>query len=190
MPLTNCKVKLSLSWDPKCVLTILDGASNFTMTDTKLYVPIVTLSIEDNEKLTKLLSEGFKRSIYWNKYQTIPNKAYNENHYIKELLDGSYQGVKRLFVLAYKDSDDDNRVTNNFHKKYFLQRVKIENYNIEINERNFYDQPINDLINQNDEVRKVSTGQRDDYTKGCLLDLAYFEKNTDQLLLIWVNKKF
>ena len=56
-------------------------------------------------------------------------------------------------------------------------RVKIGNYNFEFNGRNFYNQPINDLIKQYDEVRKVSTGQGDDYTTGCLLDFAYFEKN-------------
>ena len=59
----------------------------------------------------------------------------------------------------------------------FLPRLKIENYNIEIDGRNFYDQPINDSIKQYDEVRKISTGQGDDYTTGCLLDFAYFEKN-------------
>ena len=62
-------------------------------------------------------------------------------------------------------------------QKIFLPRIKIENYNIEIDGRNFYDQPINDLIKQYDEVRKISTGQGDDYTTGCLLDFAYFKKN-------------
>ena len=93
------KVELSLSWDPNCVLFDLVGASTFTVTDARLYVPIVTLSIEDNAKLSKLLSEGFKRPVYWNKYKIIPNKTYNENDYIRELLDASYQGVKRLFLL-------------------------------------------------------------------------------------------
>ena len=72
---------------------------------------------------------------------------------------------------------DDNPVSVNSLKKYFLSRVKIENFNIEIDGRNFYDQPINVSIKQYDEVRKVSTGQGDDYTTGCLLDFAYFEKN-------------
>ena len=58
----------------------------------------------------------------------------------------------------------------------FLPRLKIENYNIEIDGRNFYDQPINDSIKQYDEIRKISTGQGDDYTTGCLLDFSYFEK--------------
>ena len=68
--------------------------------DTKLYVFIVTLSTGDNVKLSKLLGEGFKRPIYWNKYKVISNKTYNVSGYIRELLDSSYQGIKRLFVLA------------------------------------------------------------------------------------------
>ena len=92
------------------------------------------------------------------------------------MLDASYQGVKRLFVLAYDNTGNDP-VTADSHKIYFLPRIKINDYNIEIDGRNFYDQPINDSIKQYDEVRKVSTGQGDDYTTGCLLDFAYFEKN-------------
>ena len=93
------------------------------------------------------------------------------------MLDSSYQGVKRLFVLAYNNKEGNNQVSIDSYKKYFLPRVKIENYNIEIDGRNFYDQPINDSIKQYDEIRKISTGQGDDYTTGCLLDFAYFEKN-------------
>ena len=82
-------------------------AATFAITDTKLYVPIVTLKTEDNAKLSKLLNEGFKRSIYWNKYKII-FKDYN-NEYIKERLDASFQGISRLFVLAYARGDN---VTN------------------------------------------------------------------------------
>ena len=82
------------------------------------------------------------------------------------MLDSSYQGVKRLFVLAY---DNTNGITPNSQKRFFLLRIKIKNYNIEIDGRNFYDQ-------QYDEIRKLSIGQGDDYTSGCLLDFAYFEK--------------
>ena len=103
------------------------------------------------------------------------NDANAERH-IRERLDASYQGVKRLFVLAYDNTAGNNQVSVDSYKKYFLPRVKIENYNIEIDGRNFYDQPINDSINQYDEVRKVSTGQGDDYTTGSLLNFAYFEK--------------
>ena len=98
------------------------------------------------------------------------------------MLDASYQGVTKLFVLAYRDRGGANRVTADSHKGYFLPRVKIENYNIEIDGRNVYDQPINDLIKQYDEARKVSAGQGDDFTTCCLLDFAYF-KNKYRLIL-------
>ena len=80
-----------------------------------------------------------------------------------------------MFVLAY--ASGDNITNENSHKKYFLPRVKIKSYNIEIDARNFYDQSINDLIKQYDEIRKISIGQDDDFTTGCLLDFSYFEKN-------------
>ena len=62
IPLINCKVELSLTWNQNCILINLPGNSTFAIPDPKLYVPVVTLSIEDNSKLTKLLSKGFKRS--------------------------------------------------------------------------------------------------------------------------------
>ena len=74
IPLINCRVELSLTWNENCILTSLVGNSTFTITDAKLYVPVATLSIEDNAKLTKLFGEGFKRSVYWNKYMVIRNK--------------------------------------------------------------------------------------------------------------------
>ena len=141
MTLINCKIKLSLKWIENCWLTINPNANNninkatFTITDAKLYVPIVTLKTEDNTKLSKLLSEGFKRPIYWNEYKVIPNKNYNANEYIRERLDASNQGVKKLFILAY--GREGNNATENDHRKYFLPRMKINNYNIEIDGRNF-----------------------------------------------------
>ena len=181
MPLINCKVELSLKWIENCVLTTAANANKatFKITDAKLYVPIANLSIEDNSKLWKLLNEGFKRPIYWNEYKVTPNKiveiaAVNEEKYIRELLDSSCQGVKRLFVLAYNNTAGNNQFSVDSYKKYFLPSVKIENHNIEIDGRNFYDQSINDSIKQYDEIRKISAGQGDDYTSGCLFDLAYF----------------
>ena len=81
------------------MLTVANTAI-FKITDAKLYVPIVTLSVEDNVKLSKLSSDWFKRSIYWNIYKVIDNilveiAANNEEKYVRELLDSSYQGVKR-----------------------------------------------------------------------------------------------
>ena len=174
IPLINCKVELSLKWNENSILPSAGTAPTFTITDTKLYVPVVTLKIEDNAKLSELLNKGFERSVYWNKYKAVLTN-YAADSYIRERLDVSFQGVNKLFVLPYASG---NNVTNeNSYRKYFLPRVKIENYNIEIDGRKFYDQPINDSIKQNDEVRKISTGQADDYTTGFLLDFAYFEKN-------------
>ena len=125
------------------------------------------MSTKDSANLTKQLNEGFKRSVYWNSYETKPAKVIEQGKNIYELLNASFQGVKRLFVFAYFIADNGNDeagIKNN--KKYFLPRGEIKNYNVLIDGRNFYDQPINDLIKQYDEVRKVSTAQGDDYTTG------------------------
>ena len=153
MPLINCKVELSLKWHENCILSSVGDNATFTITDTNFYVPIVTLKIEDNAKVSKLLSEGFKRSIYWKEYKVITNKNYNANEYIRQRLDTSIQGVNRLFVFPYMR--DNNLSTENSYDKYFLPRLKIDNYNTEINRTNFYDQPINDSIEQYDEIRKI-----------------------------------
>ena len=163
------------------MLSVANTATS-KLTDAKLYVQIVTLSAEDNVKLSKLLRKGFKNSIYWNKYKVIDNivveiATNNGEKHIRELLDSSWQGVKRLFVLAYNNNEGNNQVSVDSYKKYFLPRVKIENCNIQIDGKNFYDQPTNDSIKQYDKIRKISTGQGDDYTTGCLLDFAYFENN-------------
>ena len=150
-----------------------------------------TLSSKDNVNLTKQLSNGFKRSVYWNDYQSIPAKVTHEGSNIYELLSASFQGVKRLFVLAYVIAAGDNAgqeagIKDN--KKYFLPRGEIKNYNVLIDGRNFYDQPINDLIKQYDEVRKVSTGQGDDYATGCLLNYAHFKENY-RLIVVDLSKQ-
>ena len=79
------------------------------------------------------------------------------------------------FVLPY--GSGNNITDQNSYRRYFLPRIKVTNYNIEIDGRNFYDQPVNDSIKQYDEVRKISTGKGDDYVAGCLSDFPYFERN-------------
>ena len=92
--------------------------ATFTITDAKpcSNVPIVTLPAEGNAQLSKLLGEGFKKLVYWNKYKVIPNNIVeiavnNEEKYIRELLDSSYEGVKRLFVLAYNNTAGNDQVS-------------------------------------------------------------------------------
>ena len=90
-------------------------------------------------------------------------------------LDASFQGVRWLFVFAFDNTDNGaEKVERNSHIKYFLPRVNITNYNVLIDGRNFYDQPINDLVKHYDEIRKTATGQGEDYITGCLLDYQYF----------------
>ena len=179
MTLINCKVHLEPNWIEDYSLSSARNSEKFEITAAKLHVPIVTLSTKDSVNLTKQLSEGFKRSIYWNSYQTKPAKVIAKGKNLSEILNASFQGIRRLFVLAYVvaagAANDEAGIKDN--KKYFLPRGEIKNYNVLIDGRNFYDQPINDLIKQYDEVRKVSTGHGDDYTTGSFLDYAYFKDN-------------
>ena len=155
MPSINCKVYLELNWIEDCILSSAGNSAKFAITDTKLHVPIVTLSTKDSANLTKQLNEGFKRSVYWNSYETKPAKVIEQGKNIYELLNASFQGVKRLFVLAYFIVADaaNNEAGIKDNKKYFLPRGEINNYNVLIDGRNFYDQPINDLKKQHDEIR-------------------------------------
>ena len=159
MRLINCKIHLELNWNNNCVMygaDNYDGNDNdnrettFHITSTKLYVPVVTLSTKDNVNLTEQLNEGFKRSVYWNEYQSkIETKTADDKNVIRFPLDASLQGVNRLFVLAFDNTKNgDKNVERDSHRKYFLPRVDITNYNVLIDGRNFYDQPINDQPNQ------------------------------------------
>ena len=146
----NCKIHLELNWIEDCILSDGGDSAKFKITDAKLHVPIATLSIKYEVSLTKQLSDGFKRSLYWNKYQTVPAKVINQGTNIYELLSASFQGVKRLFVLAYAIAANaaNNKAGIKDNNKYFLLREKIENYNVLFDGRHFYDQPVNDLIKQ------------------------------------------
>ena len=174
--------------------------TTFKITNTKLYVPIVTLSSKENVKLVKLLEEGFKKPVYWNEYQTkIETRNLDNNNLTRFPLDASFQGVRRLFVLAFNNTtvtvpnnpinNTNNRVLRNSHTKYFLPRVNITNYNVLIDGRNFYDQPINDLVKQYEEIRKTATGQGEDYTTGCLLDYQYFKDHYQLIAVDLSNQK-
>ena len=100
MPLINCEVNLILTWSSTCVITNSTDAGRFEIADTKLYVPVVPLSTQDNAKLLQQLKSGFKRRINWNKYQS-DLKTNAENQHLNYLVDSSFQGVNRLFVLSF-----------------------------------------------------------------------------------------
>ena len=119
MLLINCEVYLELIWIESCVLSSSGTPASFKITDTKLYIPIVTLSTKDNVKLGKQLSDGFKRSVYWIECKTILTKVINDGTNIYELLIASFKGFRRLPVLTYDVINVDNSaITNN--RKYFF----------------------------------------------------------------------
>ena len=180
MPLINCEVNLILTWSSTCVITDSNGAGTFAITDTKLYVPLVTLSTQENTKLLQQLKSGFKREINWNKYLSKPESFRRNANY---LVEPSFQGINRLFVLAF---EDDTQRTS--HSGYYLPNVEIKDYNIMINGENFFDQPIkNDKVTY-ENIRKIATGRGDDYTTGCLLGYPYF-MDTYKMIAVDLSKQ-
>ena len=161
-----------------------------------MYVPVVTLSTKDNVNLTKQLDEEFKRSVYWNEYQSkIKTKTADNNNVTRFPLDVSFQSVNRLFILAFDNTFTTNAADNEVddakrdsHRKYFLPRVNITNYNVLIDGRNFCDQPINDQIKKYSEIRKISRGKGDDYATGCLLGYHPFRDHY-QLIAVHLSKQ-
>ena len=182
IPLINCEVNVILTWSSTCVITESNGAGTFAITDTKLYVPVVTLSTQENTKFFQQLNSGFKRVINWNKYLSKP-ELLAQNPNLNHLFEPSFQGVNRLFVLAFEG--DNNRTG---HNSYYLPTVEIKDYNIMINGENVFDQPIKNNKVTYDNIRKVATGQGDDYTTGCLLDYPYFA-DTYKMIAVDLSKQ-
>ena len=162
-----------MKWSRNCII-VAGNANNqnpiFQITDTKLYVPVVTLSTQENIKLLKQLESGFKRTINWNKYLAKTTNQV-QNRYLDFLIDPSFQGVNRLFVLSFKD--DDGRES---HKQYYLPSAEIKYCNVLIDGRNFLDLPIKDGLKTYDNIKKIAMSQGNDYTTGCLLDYVYFKE--------------
>ena len=135
MPLINCEVNLILTWSKDCVISSATGETKFAITETKLYVPVVTLSTQDNAKLLQQLKSGFKRTINWNKYESNI-KTFAQNRYLNHLINPSFQGVNRLFVLSF-----ENENVRTSHSTYYLPKVEINDYNVMIDDKNVFDQP-------------------------------------------------
>ena len=144
MPLINCKIKLDLTWKKECVLSTDAANAVFIINDTKLYVPVVTLPKEVNKDFIEQQNKGFQRSIYWNEYKTKEkdeNADANNANTVRYInLDPSFQGVNRLFLMAYDGVA--GQATRNGQQKYYLPRIDLKKYNVIIDGRNFYDNPI------------------------------------------------
>ena len=104
------------------------------MKDTTLYVPVVTLSVRDNQKLPKLLSKGFERSVYWNEYKTKSENKNTTNEY-RYFLESNFVGVSRLFVLVYSYRDAKSKIFKT--QRYYLSKGINDNYNVIINGNTF-----------------------------------------------------
>ena len=172
MSLINCKVELKLKWTKYSVLSAA-GTDNphvksnniiFTVKDGKLCLPVVTLSARNNQKLSKLFSKGFERWVYWNEYKT-KNENKNKTNEYRYFLESNFVGTNRLFVLVY--TNEDAHATRFKAKIYYVPKGIIDNYKVIINGKNFYDQTIDSDIKWYKEIRKLKTGQGEDYTTVC-----------------------
>ena len=152
MPLINCEISLTLTWSENCVLTDIktqtaaaaqgdnpareriDAPTNatFKITDTKLYVPVVTLSTKDDNNFLEQLKSGFKRTIKWNKYRSeMTNQTKNNN--LNYLIDPTFTKVNRLFVLSFENQNDRTSFS-----RYYVSNVQIKVFNVFIDGKCFF----------------------------------------------------
>ena len=195
IPLISCEVSLELKWNKNCVITSLerrtlgaaavgrDGApagATLAINDCKLYVPVVTLSKDDEIKLLTNLKSGFKREIIWNKYRSqASTEAINNN--LNILIDPTFTNVNRLFVLAYQNDDDRQSFS-----KFYLPIVMVKDYNVIIDNLAFFDLPIKTEEEAYEKIIEIS--RNNEYTTGNLLDYDYF-KNYYKLIAIDLSKQ-
>ena len=185
MPLIKCEVNLILTWSSTFVIISAGNANQaatFAITDTKLYVPVVTLSTQENAKLLQQLKSGFKRVINWNKYLSKP-ELLAQNPNLNHLVEPSFQGVNRLFVLAFENEDHRSST-----RRYNLPTVEVKDYNIMINGENVFDQPIKNNKVTYENIRKIATGQGGDCTTGCFLDYSYLA-DTYKMIAVDLSKQ-
>ena len=198
--LINTKLYIQLNYTEKSVIpTDATDSTTFKIVKTDLYVPVVTLNTEDNDKLNQLLLENestdskensnnkFKRTVHWNEYKSkIENVTQPQNNttFKRTLLDTAIPGVNRLFVAAFPTA-----ALRNSHRQYFLPTTNIREYNILTDGRNFYYQNISDDFKKYEELRKVMTGKGEDYTTGSLLEYEYWKNNYKLICLDFSKQK-
>ena len=168
MLLINYKFSFFLTWSSACVITKSTGAGVFKVIDTKLYVPLIALSMQDNSQLLQHLKAAFKRVVNCNKYLSKP-ELLAQNPKLNNLVEPRFQGLNGLFVLAF---ENDTQRTS--HSGYYLPNVETKNYVI-FNGENVFDEPMKNNKVTYENIRKIATGQGDDYANSCLLDYPYFK---------------
>ena len=186
IPLISCEVSLELKWNKYCVITSLEErqvdagppvvrdnaptGATLAINDCKLYIPVVTLSKDNEIKLLTNLKSGFKREIIWNKYRSqMTTEAINNN--LNILIDPTFTNVNRLFVLAYGQANNDKQSFSQF----YLPNVIIKDYNIIIDKLAFFDLPIKTEEEAYEKI--IDIIRNNEYTTGNLLDYDYFKKH-------------
>ena len=179
--LISCEVSLELKWNKTCVITSqqigvnLDGGNTaaptgatLTINDYKLYIPVVTLSKDDEIKLLTNLKYGFTGEIKWNKYRSqMSTEAINNN--LNILIDPTFTNVNRLFVLAYQTADDRQSFS-----QFYLPKVMVKDFNVIIDKLAFFDLPIKTEEEAYEKIIGIS--RNNEYKTGNLLDYDYFKK--------------
>ena len=150
IPLINCEMKLILMWSKNCALADMTAANNpptgleFQITGTKLYVPVVTLSKENDIKLLEKLKSGFKRTIKWNKYRSQMT-IQPQNNNLNYLIDPTFTNANRLFVLSFQRIVGENNTIKDHSdssSRYYVPNVRIKDFNILIDGKSFFDLPV------------------------------------------------
>ena len=155
--------------------------ATFEITDTKLYVPVVTLSTKDDNNFLEQLKSGFKRTIKWNKYRSeMTNQTKNNN--LNYLIDPTFTKVNRLFVLS---SENENDRTSSFSNDC-LPNVQLKDFHVSIDGKSFFDMPIKTDEETYEQI--IEMEKNNDYTAGNLLDYEYFSKNY-KLIAIDLSKQ-
>ena len=195
IPLINCEVSLELKWNKTCIITSLEEVridtgppavnssptgATFDIKKCKLYVPVVTLSKNDEIKLLTNLKSGFKREMIWNKYRSqMTTEAANNN--LNILIDPTFTNVNRLFVLAYQTADDRQSFS-----EFYLPKVMVKDFNVIIDKLAFFDLPIKTEEEAYEKIIDIS--RNNEYTTGNLLDSDYFKKYY-KLIAIGLSKQ-
>ena len=167
--------------DPPAILA--RTGLEFQITDTKLCIPVVTLSKENDKKLLEQLKSGFKRTVKWNKYRSqITIQPQNNN--LNYLIDPTFTNVNRLFVLLFtRDNAGDNRDS---FSHYFVPNVEIKDFNVLIDGKSFFDLPVKSEEEAYEKIIEMS--RNNDYATGNLLDFAYFKEKYQLIAIDLVSK--
>ena len=160
----------------------------FQIKDTKLYVPVVTLSKENDIKLLEKLKSGFKKTIKWNKYRSQMTIQNNNNNNLNCLIDPTFTNVNRLFVLWFKIIEENNvkKYYRDSFWHYYVTKVGIKDFNVLIDAKSFFSLPVRNEEEAYEKIIEMSNNN--DYTTGNLLDFAYYKENY-RLIAIDLSKQ-